>query len=225
MTCHKLYSFCCRPMNVLIVISFVTILSVLVLFPSSSVSALSSGNNILSKSYQNKTLGIDIHYPSNWEVITTECKPGQGPCYGPTFIRPIINTGNQSVQLEYMFPQVVMQNTSLQEQAAKIINTDNASDTDLTLIYSKQIPNINGNHAWIIEYIFNPLECGGDIPQASCKYHQESGSPYDHVMYTLIEKSGKLYEFKYSAQVRDDLAFYKNLNVVKDILGSFKPMT
>lgn len=129
------------------------------------------------------------------------------------------------MQFEYMFPQVVMQNSSLQEQAAKIITHDNESNTDLTLIDSKQVTNINGNHAWVIEYIFNPLECKGVGPEASCTLYQEPGSPYEHVMYTLIEKSGKLYEFKYSAEMKNELAFYKNLDIVRDILGSFKPMT
>lgn len=222
---EKLCSFYCQPLVVLTALSLVAMLSLCVLFLSSSASALPS-SNILSKSYQNSTLGIDIHYPYNWKVITTECKPtGHGPCFGPTFIRPIINTGNQSVELEYVFPPVIMQNSSLQGQAAKIINRDNQSDTDLTLIDSKQVTNINGNKAWVIEYVFNPLECKGIGPEASCTFYQEPGSPYEHVMYTIIEKSGKLYEFKYSAEMKDELAFYKNLDIVRDILGSFKPMT
>lgn len=225
MTCDRLYWLYCRPVIVLTVLSLIAMLSLCVLFLSSSASALPSSNNLL-KSYQNRTLGIDIYYPYNWKVITTECKPsGHGPCFGPTFIRPITNGGNQSVQFEYMFPQVVMQNSSLQEQAAKIITHDNESNTDLTLIDSKQVTNINGNHAWVIEYIFNPLECKGVGPEASCTLYQEPGSPYEHVMYTLIEKSGKLYEFKYSAEMKNELAFYKNLDIVRDILGSFKPMT
>ncbi len=225
MTSNRLYWLCCQPVIVLTVLGLVAIISFCVLFLSSSASALPSSNN-LSKSFQNKTLGIDIHYPYNWKVIITECKPaGHGPCFGPTLIRPITNRGNQSVQLEYMFPQVVMQNSSLQEQSLKIINRNNQSGTDLTLIDSKQVTNINGNQTWVIEYIFNPLECKGVGPEAICTPYQEPGSPYEHVIYTLIEKSGKLYEFKYSAEMKDELAFYKNLNIVREIIGSFKPVT
>jgi hypothetical protein len=225
-----------------------TLIAVVIFLPCNNI--LGQTRNTLTNSYQNSTLGIDFHYPSNWKVSTSGCKlAGPAQCIERLFIIPINKRAdNYSLQLELVLPKTIEgggdQYPTLNETFSKIINDLSKKEVALTLIDSRPLTYsrynadigkvVHSGHVvgtdvpgtWYIEYVYNPLVCTGQGNEGQCHYHHEPGSPYYHVITFLIEPqhkapTGKIYELDYSAIIPQDLAFYKNLHIVRDIIHSF----